>query len=29
VSLGLIFSFLLAPWAGRQVHEPAAVERAA
>ncbi|MGH8349810.1 MAG: MMPL family transporter [Pseudomonas sp.] len=27
VSLGLIFSFLLAPWAGRQVHEPAAVER--
>ncbi|EJM76499.1 MMPL family transporter [Pseudomonas sp. GM55] len=28
VSLGLIFSFLLAPWAGRQVHEPAAVERA-
>lgn len=29
VSLGLIFSFLLAPWAGRQVHEPTAVERAA
>ncbi|WP_347910199.1 hypothetical protein [Pseudomonas grandcourensis] len=28
VSLGLIFSFLLAPWAGRQVHEPTAVERA-
>jgi len=28
VSLGLFFSFLLAPWAGRQVHEPAAVERA-
>lgn len=28
VSLGLIFSFLLAPWASRQVHEPAAVERA-
>ncbi|WP_322615535.1 MMPL family transporter [Pseudomonas sp. BIC9C] len=27
VSLGLIFSFLLAPWAGRQVHEPTAVER--
>lgn len=29
VSLGLIFSFLLAPWAGQQVHEPTAVERAA
>ncbi|MBI3908392.1 MAG: hypothetical protein HY309_23825, partial [Pseudomonas fluorescens] len=28
VSLGLIFSFLLAPWAGRQVHEPTAMERA-
>ncbi|VVQ10607.1 hypothetical protein PS934_03613 [Pseudomonas fluorescens] len=28
VSLGLIFSFLLAPWAGRQVHAPTAVERA-
>ena len=28
VSLGLIFSFLLAPWAGRQVHQPTAVERA-
>lgn len=29
VSLGLIFSFLLAPWAGRQVHEATTVERAA
>jgi len=29
VSLGLIFSFLLAPWAGRQVHAPAVVEPAA
>ncbi|MFY0731750.1 MMPL family transporter [Pseudomonas sp. NFX15] len=29
VSLGLIFSFLLAPWAGRQVHASTAVERAA
>ncbi|CAI8940229.1 putative exporter [Pseudomonas sp. IT-196MI5] len=28
VSLGLIFSFLLAPWAGRQTHGAAAVERA-
>lgn len=28
VSLGLIFSFLLAPWAGRQAHGAAAVERA-
>ncbi|MBV7547148.1 MMPL family transporter [Pseudomonas sp. PDM26] len=27
VSLGLIFSFLLAPWAGRQAHGAAAVER--
>ncbi|EJM42794.1 putative exporter [Pseudomonas sp. GM33] len=29
VSLGLVFSFLLAPWAGRQVHESTAAERAA
>jgi predicted exporter len=28
VSLGLVFSFLLAPWAGRQVHEPTAAEHA-
>ncbi|MGE8334150.1 MMPL family transporter [Pseudomonas laurylsulfatiphila] len=28
VSLGLVFSFLLAPWAGRQVHESTAAERA-
>ena len=29
VSLGLVFSFLLAPWAGRQVHESTAAEHAA
>ena len=29
VSLGLIFSFLLAPWAGRQVHTAAVTEPAA
>ncbi|KQN44790.1 hypothetical protein ASE98_07565 [Pseudomonas sp. Leaf48] len=29
VSLGLIFSFLLAPWAGRQVHAAAVTEPAA
>ncbi|MGF6198274.1 MMPL family transporter [Pseudomonas laurylsulfatiphila] len=29
VSLGLVFSFLLAPWAGRQVHESTAAECAA
>ncbi|MBV7574157.1 hypothetical protein KW846_15780 [Pseudomonas sp. PDM32] len=28
VSLGLVFSFLLAPWAGRQVHAPTAAEHA-
>jgi hypothetical protein len=26
VSLGLIFSFLLAPWAGRQVHAASLTE---
>ncbi|KAB0493870.1 MMPL family transporter [Pseudomonas vancouverensis] len=29
VSLGLIFSFLLAPWAGRQLHAPVVVEHRA
>ncbi|MGE8152226.1 MMPL family transporter [Pseudomonas vancouverensis] len=29
VSLGLIFSFLLAPWAGRQLHAPVAGEQRA
>jgi hypothetical protein len=29
VSLGLVFSFLLAPWAGRQPHAAPVVEPAA